>query len=135
MLLNIFACVLALGAAVFGVLAWIISLRLRLEAELGRSTTNSNLKALSARLATLTENVSKMRSTSAPGLAVQVAELSDAVARLAKTQQRFAGKFYATNQIDQRANGIEAPNSGDLDPELEAELALQRAPSSAPGSR
>lgn len=133
MFANIFASALALAAVVLAALAWIISLRLKLESELSRTSMHNSLKTLSAKLVTLQDNVAKLRSTSPVGLSAEVAELSGAVARLAKTQQRFAGKFYATNDMDQRRNGIDAPNSGDLDPELAAELALQSAAPVAPG--
>lgn len=128
MLLDIFACALALAAVVLGALAWTISLRLKLETELRHATTQSNLSRLAAKQTTLHENFSAMKSTSAPKLAAEVAELSDAVARLAKTQQRFAGKYYAEGGPAARSN-----NQPDIDDELAAELALQNAAPVAPG--
>lgn len=84
--------------------------------------------------ATLYEHVQRISAAAPSTLAAQVVELSDAVARLAKTQQRFAGKFYAKGGPAARD---EAPQhvtvNGIDDPELQAELALQRAPAVAPG--
>jgi len=65
-------------------------------------------------------------------LAAEVAELSDAVARLAATQRRFAGKFHAEQQ-----HGNGKPRSDeqlDIDDEITAHLALQTAPPRAPGT-
>lgn len=130
MLLDIFACVLALAAVALAAHAWTISLRLKLEADLSRSTTSNNLTRLAAKLESLQQSVSVMKSTSAPKLAAEVAELSDAVARLAKTQQRFAGKYYAEGKRD----NSEDRNVAAIDDELAAELALQNARPVSPGS-
>lgn len=127
MLLDIFACALALGAAALAALVWTISLRLKLETESHRATTQSNIARLAAKLEQLSAKFSEMKSTSAPKLAAEVAELSDAVARLAKTQQRFAGKYYAEGKRSEpNQNGVD-------DDELAAELALQSAPPVRPG--
>lgn len=128
---NTFAFVLALGAVAGAALLWITSLRQEAATELRLSTLVSNLRTVSAKVVTLEQRISKLTAIAPAGLSAQVVELSDAVARLAKTQQKFAGRFYATNDIDQRRN-VDAPNSVD-DPELAAELALQNAKPVAPG--
>jgi len=130
MLLDIFACALALAAAVLAALVWSTSLRLRLETESHRATTQSNIARCAAKLEALNTSVSSLKSTSAPKLAAEVAELSDAVARLAKTQQRFAGKYYA----EKPANSGGGAQLDIVDEELAAELALQSAPPVRPGS-
>lgn len=43
--------------------------------------------------------------------------------------------FPAHDEYSQRQRGIDRPNSGDVDPELAAELALQNAPAVSPGKR
>ena len=130
---TIFASVLALVAVAIAAHAWITLWRLQLETESRLSTITNSCKTLAVQLRTVNERVSKLTATAPSGLAVQVAELSDAVARLAKTQQRFAGKYYA--QGKQTADPQEPAQliNGVDDPELAAELALQNAPSAGPG--
>jgi len=129
---NIFAFVLAFAALISVAVLWLTSLRRQLELESWRATVTSNFRQLAAKLATADAHLKTLKQTAPAGLAAQVVELSDAVARLAKTQQRFAGKFYA-----QGADPVDAAGSdrsyATLDPELAAELALQSAPPVAPG--
>lgn len=72
----------------------------------------------------------KTLKLSAPAaLQAEVAELSAAVGRLGKTQQRLAGAFYAGRTVADPPGHGHNENNGELD-EL---LALQRAPAVAPG--
>lgn len=131
---TISACALALVAVVCAALAWITSSRRTLELRLAQSLTDRSLTEHATRLESLARIVSELKSTAPSSLAAEVVELSDAVARLAKTQQRFAGTFYARTKAASRSE----PNGADVDididdPELQAELALQRAAPVAPG--
>jgi len=85
---SIFAFVLVLVAASVGVLAWnIFDLRAQSRAMASwRSTYESYAKSLR-------EKLDAARRESPVELAARVVELGDAVARLAKTQQRFQGRF------------------------------------------
>lgn len=130
---STFACVLALGAVAGAALLWITSLRREAALESRLSTTVMSLRTVSAKLVTLEQRVSRLNATAPAGLAAQVVELSDAVARLAKTQQRFAGKFYAEGGENARGSDPSYASVSQMDPELAAELALQNAPAVAPG--
>ncbi len=121
---SIFAFALALGAVVFVALVSITLWRLRRELDSRVATMRSNLHALSARL--------NAKIATPVTLEAKVAELNDAVARLARTQQRFAGRFYATT----RSNGVdqahEPTDVSEADPEIAELLRLQSAPPAKP---
>jgi hypothetical protein len=126
---TIFASALALGACVLAALALHTSWTSVRELDSLRSTSANALRVLSAKQLQLGDSVTKLKQTAPTTLAAEVAELSVAVGKLAKTQQRFAGKFYA----ETRGNGGDAAQQ-DVDDELAAELALQNARPVAPGS-
>lgn len=141
--LNTSAFVLALVAVVSGVSALITSWRLTRAQESLRSTVLHNLTKRLAKLDEQADSVSKLqhelqRSTPAK-IAAEVAELSEAVARLAETQRKFAGKFFqATRQGREqaRADALAGKQNGlldtDDDDELAAMLRLQGAPPAKP---
>jgi len=106
------ACVLALVAFGCAVAALTISWRHTLAAASSLSRTDSSLTTLATKLAEHGELLSKLKSTAPADLAARVVELSDAVARLAKTQQRFAGKYYAEGKIPSRARDDEPARAG-----------------------
>ncbi|HEY3494396.1 MAG TPA: hypothetical protein VGK73_06910 [Polyangiaceae bacterium] len=85
---STFVFALALAAGGLVALAWIIfdQRAERRATALWRSTYESFVRNLRSRL----DAVEKQTPTA---LAVEVVELRDAVARLAKTQQRFQGRF------------------------------------------
>lgn len=115
---STFGFVLALCAVALGAAALTISL-----------TTAAALKLLHATSSTTERELAELRKQTPVKLAAEVAELSDAVARLADTHRRFAGKIWAHVGHDHRdGNGA----SDATDDELSAMLALQKA---APPSR
>lgn len=85
---NISVFALVLVVAECAALVWIIyTLKAETRAQASwRSTYENAVRSLRVRL----DSVEKQSPTE---LAVQVVELRDAVARLAKTQQRFQGRF------------------------------------------
>lgn len=125
--LSIFACVLALAAVACAVVALIISLRLTRAQASAISLLEKRLQTASARLAqqssAVTEQLRELERRSPTKLAAEVAELSDAVARLAATHQRFAGRFHATKSREREPDEVAA-----ADPEIAAMLSLQAAP-------
>jgi hypothetical protein len=126
---SIFAFALALGACMSVALALRTSLRLMREVESLRSTSANALRALAVKHVQLNDSVTKLKQTAPTSLAAEVADLSVAVGKLAKNQQRFAGKFYA----ETRGNGATAPEAENVDDEIAAHLALQSAPPVQPG--
>lgn len=130
---STFAFALALGAVVCAALAWITSLRLKLELESWRSTSVSNYKSLVA-----TTNVAlkqmqtlarELEAKTPEKLAAEVAALSEAVAKVADTQRRFAGRFdmrmaqlglrKSSTVVDGEVERVETPD------EVRARLRLQ----------
>lgn len=121
-----FVLVLAVGA--FGALGWIIfDLKLQVrELASWRSTSANALKSYAARLA--------LCEKEAPhNLGARVEELDDAVRRLKLTHQRFAGRF--DQYVAKREPRVFDGETGDVDEELTATLALQNARNAAPGAQ
>lgn len=138
---STFAFVLVLVAAANGVAVWIIYARLTQAQASLRSTIGNALRSSITRADAFEKRASEqlraLEAQTPAKLAAEVAELSDAVARLAATQRRFAGKFHAELQHGARSNGeIKVGGSGgdDVDDEIAAHLALQSAPPRAPGT-
>lgn len=131
-ILAISGFVLALCACGAAVALSIISVRLRRAQVRLESENVKRFTHVSANLNKLAEIVREPKLSASAALQAEVAELSAAVGRLGKTQQRLAGAFYAGRAgrelADPPGHGHNE-NSGELD-EL---LALQRAPSVSPG--
>lgn len=128
---NTFVSVLALVVAASVALVWTISSRRTRALESQLSTTQSNLKALVAKLVDAQRSISDLKSTAPTALAAEVVALREAVSKLADTQRRFQGRF------DARMGGARAPvvidgELGEVDEELSAMLALQKAAPPAP---
>jgi len=130
---SIFACVLACAALILGVVAWLTSLHLTKEQASWRSTTVNALQKhalnAAAELKKTQELQRELQRSTPATLGAEVAELSAAVAKLAATQRRFAGKFHAERQHS-APNGAAAD---EVDDEIAAHLALQTAPPARPG--
>lgn len=134
---DIFASALALVAVAFAAPALIISWRLSQGLTRWRSMTASSLRGLyqnaAAELRKTQELQHELRRSTPATLAAEVAELSAAVAKLAATQRRFAGKFHAERQHSEpKGNGQGV--DPEVDDEIAAHLALQTAPPRAPGT-
>lgn len=115
-LANIFVFVLAWLAVDSVALAWIIYAT-RQESK----TTRSSVAQLRHAYATFGSKLATVEKQSPTKLAVEVADLADAVSRLRAMQQRFQGRF---DQKMGRARTEEID-----DDEYNAMLALQRASS------
>lgn len=117
---------------------WIIYERLTQEQASLRSTSANLQKTLGAITVELRKRVSECERAAPTSLAGEVAGLADAVDKLRQTQRRFQGRFdqYVGQELPS-ARGADPSYAGvnQLDPELAAELALQNAPSAAPGSK
>lgn len=136
--LSTFVFALALVAVVCAALVWTISERHTQALESLRSMSASYEKNTSARLAMLAKQISDARREAPTTLAAEVAALTEAVAKLRDTQRRFQGRFDAhmgRERSTAAASDQSYGGANQLDPDLEAELALQRAPSAGPGSR
>ena len=133
---STFAFALAFVVCVFGAVGWITYARLMLVMESQRATTQSALRSLAAKQLEHQKAISECQRAAPTSLAAEVADLAGAVARLRTTHQKFAGRFdqYVGQQLPASAAGADRSYAGanQLDPELEAELALQRAPSAGP---
>lgn len=141
---STFVFALVLVAFVFAALVWITYERHTRELESLRSTSDSFAKNCNARLALLAKQISDARREAPSTLAAEVADLREAVGKLRDTQRRFQGRFdakmgradeptmplYPNMPLDRSYAGV-----NQLDPELAAELALQSAPSAAPGAK
>lgn len=137
---STFAFVLASGAVICAVVALLICTRLtRAQASL-RSTIGNALRNSIAKNADFekraSEQLRELQTKTPVSLAAEVAELSAAVAKLAATQRRFAGKFHAERQHSVSNGELKVGGSGgdDVDEEIAAHLALQSAPPRAPGT-
>jgi len=137
---NIFASVLAFVAVISVVALWLTFTLHRRSMASWRSTTVNALQKIAASAAAelkKTQDLQRELQRSTPAtLGAEVAELSAAVAKLAATQRRFAGKFHAERQHSPVSNGeFKAGGSGgeDVDDEIAAHLALQTAPPARPG--
>jgi len=125
---STFGFVLALAAVVIAGLAWHISLTSAKEADLRLSTLQNNIRALAAKLVSAQQTLSELKRAAPSTLAAEVADLREAVNRLAATHRRFAGRF------DARMGSPDGePANGAVDPDLAAARALQNAPAVAPG--
>jgi len=124
---SMFACVLAFGALTLAVVAWRISSTHARRVDSWRATTTTHWQKLYAESAKTLRDVRdaqlEMQRSTPTKLAAEVADLSEAVSRLAATHRRFAGRFHAARQHEPVSNG-----ETDLDPEIAAHLALQAAP-------
>jgi len=125
---STFAFALALGAVASAVAALIISLRHTQAQALWRSRMANEFAKLSrsidASATAVNKKLHELESRSPTKLAAEVAELSDAVERLAATQARFAGRWHKERQIA-GSNGHDEHAAAD--PEVQAMLALQSA--------
>lgn len=83
---------------------------------------------LAAHSSKISEQLRELEAKTPTKIAAEVAELSEAVERLAATHQRFAGRFSAALQHGhvKTANGHD--DVAAADPELAAMLQLQGAP-------
>ncbi len=138
-LLNTFAFVLALLALSAAAAALLICYRHGKGMDSLKSSNAQLLKAHAASIErskqVISERLAELDRRSPSKLSAEVAELSEAVARLRVTHLKFAGRF--DQYVGQREAQPSLPGvpNGALDPELAAELALQSAPAAAPGSR
>lgn len=106
---DIYAFALVLSAAACVALAWIIfDTRKRLRA--ASSSAGMNTKILVQRCDALEKRLTASEKLSPVALGAQVVELSEAVERLRKTQQRFAGRV--DQALSDRARGHD-----DVEPE------------------
>jgi hypothetical protein len=128
-LLATSAFALALVAAVCGVLALIISLRLRAAQERWQSQMRKQFEQYSGNVKLLHTRISdrlrELEGQTPAKLAAEVAALSDAVSRVADTHRRFAGKVWAELRGDHAQKAV--PNGETEDDDLRAVLALQTA--------
>jgi len=135
--LSIFVSVLALAVVTLAFGVWHTSTLHTRELESLRSMIVRSLNGQSVRLEKLEKLAGELKSTAPISLAAEVAGLTEAVARLKATHQRFAGRFDAYVHHEKRQPQIFDGETGAVidDEDLAAELALQRAPNGAPGSR
>ena len=115
--------------------AWIISLTHARARVQWQSQMTSYYAKQQAKLAGVEREIfEKLRALEAQTpakLAAQVAELSDAVSRVADTHRRFAGKVWA-HIGERKAPPVANGEIGDEDGELAAMLALQSKPATPP---
>lgn len=134
---STFAFVLACAAVICGAASLLICTRLTRAQESLRSTIANALRSCIAKNADFekraSEQLRELQTKTPASLAAEVAELSAAVAKLAATQRRFAGKFHAERQHSEPAGNGQSHNT-EVDDEIAAHLALQSAPPRAPGT-
>jgi len=128
---STFGFVLALAAVVIAALAWRISWTTERDAESRIATLVSNVRQLAAKLVVAQQTISELKRSAPTTLAAEVVALREAVDKLADTQRRFAGRFDA-RMGKQREGVVFDGDTGDIDEELTAMLALQKAAPPAP---
>lgn len=126
---STFGFALALVAVASAVAALTISLRLKQVLASRQTRIESAFAKLTASVQGELRKVSalqrELEASSTPRLAARVDELSEAVARLADTHRRFAGRFHAFRQHELPAAG---GNGAVDDDEFTATLRLQGTP-------
>ena len=120
---SIFVCALVLVALTCAALVWLIS-STRQRRNGAVAHVAQLRKAYDSYFARYAERIAALEKQSPTELAAKVVSLDDAVARLAKTQQRFQGRFDAARQ--------HRPTDEIDDEEFNAMIALQRATSAGP---
>jgi len=133
---STFASVLVLVVVTNACAVWLTYTRLTQVMEFRKSTTDNWLRSFNKRLDAVELTISDVKRTAPISLAAEVAGLTEAVARLRATHQRFAGRFDAAMSKRQQPMTFDGSTGEPIDDdELAAELALQRAPNGAPGAR
>lgn len=92
---NIYAFALVLSAVALVALAW-ITFDTRKQLRAASSSAGMTAKSCTLLVSALTKRVDEIEKKSPVALGAEVAELSEAVDRLRKTQQRFAGRVDQT---------------------------------------
>lgn len=128
---------LAFGALTTAVVALLISLRQKRAQESWQSRIAADLSkrvaSINAQNASVSSKLHDLERASPVKIAAEVAALSEAVTALGDTHRRFAGRVWQRIGTQGAPDYSDSAQHGAMDPELAAELALQKAPPVAPG--